>query len=243
MSPEDFRGQLQWDLDWRKKEMAVFTNRLSSMPAEDKEIYCKALLVMLYSHFEGFCRNAFLTYLRLINDEKIKRTFATEYIIASSLIDIFHDLKYINKDNYCCDLFNITSDETQFSSFFVRAHFIRKFGDILSEEVNITGELPGKIVDTKSNLWPNVLSTILYRLGLPHDEFDSYTSIICNMLHRRNDYAHGKEVDGIKEDEFRNIEKNIYDIFSDLIALLTKAAQNKSYLKNPSSTITSSKVD
>lgn len=231
MSPENFRGELEWDLDRRKKEMVVFTNLLNNMPNQDKEIYCKALLVMLYSHFEGFCRYAFLTYLRFINDEKIKRSSAKESLIASSLMDVFHDLKYVNNGRYCCDAFNITSDETQFSRFFVRAHFIRKFEDILSEEVNISGEMPGKIVDTKSNLWPNVFSTILYRLGLPHNEFDNYTSVICNMLHRRNAYAHGIEVDGIKEDEFRTIEGKIYAIFSDLITLLTKSAKNKSYLK------------
>lgn len=48
--------------------------------------------------------------------------------------------------------------------------------------------------------------------------------------------AHGREVDGINEDEYRKIERDIYNMFSDLISLLTIAAQNKSYLKTPSLT-------
>ena len=238
MSPEGFRAQLQWDLDWRNREMVVLTNQLSNMPAESKEIYCKALLVMLYSHFEGFSKHAFLTYLRFINDERIKRTATKECIVASSLIDVFHDLQYASENKYCCDTFNIASDEKQFSRFFVRAHFIRKFQDILEEEININGDMQGIIVDTKSNLWPNVFSTILYRLGLPHDEFNNYNNMICNMLHRRNDYAHGKEVDGINENEYKRIERAVYNLFSDLIVLLTRAAQNRIYLKNPPSSAT-----
>ena len=157
MSPEEFRAQLQYDLDWRKKELALLTNQLSNMSKYDKRIYCKVLLVMLYSHFEGFCKTAFLTYLRLINEENITRSTATEYIVASSLLDVFHDIEYPNIGNSCCDLFNISSNETRFSKFFVRAHFIRKLDEILLQEIGISERLSLKIIDTKSNLTGSVL--------------------------------------------------------------------------------------
>jgi hypothetical protein len=188
---------------------------------------------MLYSHFEGFCKTAFLTYLKLINEESIIRSAATEYIVASSLLDVFHDIEYPNIGNSCCDLFNISSNETKFSKFFIRAHFIRKFNEILQQEIDIPERFSLKIIDTKSNLTMKVFSMILYRLGLPSGQFDRYEIIITNLLARRGDIAHGKKVDGLDETKFRGIEENVFRIISDLTALLTEAAKNRAYLKNP----------
>lgn len=233
MSPEDFRAQLQYDLDWRKREIAILANQLDFISENDKEIYCKALIVLLYSHFEGFCRLAFLTYLKLINDEKITRSCATEYIIASSLLDLFHDIKHTkNFNSNCCDIFNVSSNEVKFSKHFIQTQFIRKFDEILMQEINISEKLSANIVDAESNLSPKVISRILYRLGLPYDEFDRYKGNICNLLKRRNSYAHGDHVVGIKERDYRDLEESIFSMISDLMMLLTSAAENKCYLKN-----------
>ncbi|VVB72728.1 Uncharacterised protein [uncultured archaeon] len=233
MSPEDFRAQLQYDLDWRKRELSLLTNQLGQIPETDKEIYCKALIIMLYSHFEGFCRVAFLTYLKQINDERMARSQANEYIIASSLLDIFHDIKYpknVNKN--CCDIFNSSSIEAKFSKFFIYTELIRNLDEILQQEINIPEKISANIIDTESNLSPKVISRILYRLGLPYDEFDKYKGTICNLLRRRNGYAHGDNVAGIKENEYRKLENEVFRIISDLMMLLTDAAERKSYLKN-----------
>lgn len=171
MSPEEFRAQLEYDLDWRKKELHIYTNQLSHVPEEDRKIYCKALLVMLYSHFEGFCSMAFLTYLKLINDEKITRSLAIENITASSLLDVFHDLQYPYKSNEkcCCELFKSSSMETNFSKFFIHTQFIRKLDEILKQEIYLSEKMSENIVDDKSNLTPRVIRKILYRLGLPYE--------------------------------------------------------------------------
>ncbi len=232
MTPEDFRAQLEWDLEWRRKELSILRNQLKNISSEeDKEIYCKTLLVMLYSHFEGFCKVAFLNYIKLINDETIIRSKAIEPIIASSLLDVFHDLSYPQNGTNCCNIFNIPSDETRFSRYFIRCHFIRKMDDIFAQEIDISERLSRKIVNTKSNLNLAVLNIILYRLGLPYNEFITYESIIDNMLMRRNNYAHGDKVKGIKVENFRTIEKEVNKLISQLVKLLTNAAKDKSYLK------------
>jgi len=232
MSPEEFRAQLEYDLDWRMKELALLTNQLSNISEEDKKIYCKALLVMLYSHFEGFCKEAFKTYVRLINEEKIIRSKATEYIVASSLGEEFHDIQYHkNIGNNCCDIFNISSNETKFKKYFIRAHFIRMFDQILDQEIDISERITEKIVDTKSNLTLDVLSNILYRLGLPYNQFDAHEGLITTLLTRRGAYAHGNKVEGISEKDYKIIEKKVFDIISALVTLLTESAKNRSYLK------------
>jgi len=232
MTPEDFRAQLEYEIDWRQKELRIYENQLSNISEDDKKIYCKALLVMLYSHFEGFCRMAFLTYLKLINDEKIIRSSAIENITATSLFDVFHDIQHPDKpNNKCCDLFKLSSTETKFSKFFIHTHFIRRLEEILAQEINISETISEKIVDAESNLSPKVIRKILYRLGLPYDRFDNYEGNINNLLKRRNDYAHGNYVEGIKEKDYRYLKKQIFIIISDLMSLLTDAATAKSYLK------------
>jgi hypothetical protein len=229
MSPEDFRAQLQYDLEWREREFTLLINQLGNMSEYDKKIYRKTLLVMLYSHFEGFCKFAFLTYLKLINEERIARSEANEYIIASSLLDVFHDIEH--SGNTCNNIFNIDSNEKKFSKFFVRTHFIRSYNEILLQDIDISDRFSSIIVDTKSNLTLNVLVKILYRLGLPYDQFDSFESTISNLLTRRGDIAHGKKVDGIDENHFMEIEMKIFEFINSLIILLTDAARNKAFLK------------
>jgi len=233
MTPEDFRAQLEHELDWRQKELRVYANQLSSIHEEDKRIYCKALIVMLYSHFEGFSRMAFLTYLKLINDEKIARSLAKENITASSLLDVFHDLQYPDKSNEkcCCELFKSPSMETKFSKFFIYTHFIRKLDEIFEKEVYISEDMSDRIVDAESNLTPRVIRKILYRLGLPYDAFDQYEGIICRLLIRRNNYAHGDNAEGINEVDYHNLERDVNIMISDLMVLLTEAARTKSYLR------------
>lgn len=229
MSPEDFRAQLQYDWEWRLREFTLLINQLSNMSEDDKKIYRKTLLVMLYSHFEGFCKFAFETYLKLINEERIARSDANEYIIASSLLDVFHDIEY--PGNICSDIFNINSTEKKFSKFFIRTHFIRSYNEILLQDIDISDRFSSEIVDTKSNLTLKVFVKILYRLGLPYDQFDSFDSTISNLLTRRGDIAHGKKVDGIEENHFKEIEMKIFEFINSLIILLTDSARNKAFLK------------
>lgn len=232
MSPEDFRAQLEYEFNWRQKELALLKNQLSNIPEADKKTYCKALIIMLYSHFEGFCRMAFLTYIKLINDEKITRSDAKEHIIASSLLDVFRDIENPDKpDSKRCKTFKISSDETKFQKFFLHIQFIREFETILQQKIDISDKLSKDIADPESNLGPKVMQKILYRLGLPYDKFNEYTGVIQHLRLRRDDFAHGEPVEGIKEKDYRDLEEKVYIIISDLIMLLTNAAENKSYLR------------
>lgn len=44
---------------------------------------------MLYSHYEGFCRTAFLIYVDAINKAKVLRKAANDYIVACSFAEEF----------------------------------------------------------------------------------------------------------------------------------------------------------
>ena len=53
---ENIRTQLEGELKWRLDEIHFLHNQQNHISNEkDQNCYRKALVVMLYSHFEGFC--------------------------------------------------------------------------------------------------------------------------------------------------------------------------------------------
>jgi len=61
MDLADIRAQLESELTWRQNEMRLLHNQLEFIEKyEEKKRYRKSLVVMLYSHYEGFCKTAFL---------------------------------------------------------------------------------------------------------------------------------------------------------------------------------------
>jgi hypothetical protein len=230
MNPEDFRSQLEKDLAWRQDEMRLLRNQLSSISKdEDKERYCKALVVMLYSHFEGFFKMALAIYIDAINAERITHSEASEYVAAASLADVFQDIENPNKPNAkCCDFFRTSSSEEIFPRVFRHVRVIRGLNSLLEQQVNISDN----IINTESNLKLTVIQRLLYRLGFPYDTFDEYDGTIQNLLMRRNYFAHGEDARSIKEADYIIIEKKICNIMSELMIMLTKAVKDKSYLKS-----------
>ncbi len=99
----DLRKQLELDLEWRQKEMRLFYNMLSNIDDdEEKRSYCKALIVMLYSHFEGFCKLAFSIYIDIINQESLRCSQVNVNLAVISLGEIFQG---INDPNKNCSFF------------------------------------------------------------------------------------------------------------------------------------------
>ncbi len=61
MSLSQLWTEIENEQSWRFDEIRFFQNRLAEIKSEeDREKYRKALVLILYSHFEGFCKFAFL---------------------------------------------------------------------------------------------------------------------------------------------------------------------------------------
>src|SRR5262245_48557059 len=68
MNLADVRAELEEELAWRKEEIRFLKNQMTEMKTEDeRERFRRALVVMLYSHFEGYWRAAFSTYVKALN--------------------------------------------------------------------------------------------------------------------------------------------------------------------------------
>lgn len=225
MNLANVRDELEYESKWRQKELNSLHNLMMHIPnEEDKRVYRKALITMLYAHFEGFCKSALRIYIRAINEEKLPCFKVNECIAASSLAEIFQAIDDPNKN---CDFFAGICPNKNTRRFFRHHYFIMELNNLLNHEVNLSQE----ILDTDSNLKIHVLGKILYEMGLSYNLFDSHVGTISNLVDRRNYYAHGENVSGIDEKNYLILLESTNVIINELKTILFNSLKNKLYLK------------
>src|ERR1700677_570329 len=88
-------AELEQDLAWRHDEVRLLSNTRNSLRREDeRDRFRRAQLVMLYAHVEGFCKLAFLVYIKAINASEISMSSASDELVASAFSDLFHALHH-----------------------------------------------------------------------------------------------------------------------------------------------------
>lgn len=225
MNVAEFRAQLEEEFAWRIEEILFFQNQCAILEQEEKkEKFRRALVLLLYSNFEGFCKFGFTLYVSAINEENIDCKDANYAIAAASLSDVFASLRDGSKK--AKEFKNDNPDDTKLHRFARDREFIERAFELMARKVNI----PDKVVDTESNLKPVVLRKNLYRLGLPHDQFSSLEPEIDQLLNLRNKIAHGETKQGIPEKLYEQLKTSAFDIMSGITTGLTQAVAEKWYL-------------
>ena len=224
----DIRAQLEEELTWRLNELRFLRNQLAFIKDHDqKKLFRKSILVMLYSHFEGFCKTVFLIYIKTINQERVTRSNANDFIATASLVEIFRAYDNLDKK---CELFKrALPDDNKLHKFARQVDFVREFNVFLAKIV----DLPESIVDVESNLKPIVLRKILYRLGFPHDAFESFEGEINHLLNLRNSIAHGAYKQGLEQAEYAKIETATFDVMFRIKKIIISALDKQEFLKIP----------
>ncbi|HEX8321519.1 MAE_28990/MAE_18760 family HEPN-like nuclease [Longimicrobium sp.] len=227
MNSADFRAQLEGDLAWRLDELRLLRNQLSNIPVEsDRLRYRKAIILVLYSHFEGFCKTAFGTYANAVNEQKIRCEDASPFLVAASLDRVFKALSDPNKK---ADIFRRAApDDAPLHRFARQVEFIEGIADVNSTTVSLNVD---EVIDMESNLKPIVLRKILFRLGLAHDQFAADEGAISRLLGTRNNIAHGAERGGIDQDELDALEALTLRVQTRIMIGLTDALSHRKYLK------------
>ena len=86
MSILELRGELEAEMAWRHDEIRFFQNQGADLDDEhQQEQYRRALILLLYAHFEGFCKFALTLYVNAVNQQGIKCAEANHAIAAASL--------------------------------------------------------------------------------------------------------------------------------------------------------------
>lgn len=217
---------MEAELGWRQEELAFLKNQIGNISEEiQKNKYRKSLVLMLYSHFEGFIKICLLSYIQYINSLHLKRGCFTKKLIVSSMNREFN--AYDNNDEQCKILKKQLPEDSRLHRYHRRVNFLEQLNEFEEEELQI----PDEAINTESNLWYVVLQKNLYKVGLPIDLFDEFAGDIDALVNRRNSIAHGTERAGVTATEYTRWEENTYNIMEDIIRCIYNNVCQEQYLK------------
>jgi hypothetical protein len=226
MNFEDLYAEIEEDRAWREGEIHKFQNRISEIDQpDDRDQYRRALILLLYAHFEGHCKFVLSLYVSAINRAGVTCGEATPAIAAASLADLFRDLRNPQKKS---DIFRRRLPDDATLHRFARD---REFCERVAEWEKRAVEIPDDVVDAESNLTPTVLKKNLFRLGLPHEHFDSHAGTINKLLKIRNDISHGTGKDGVDEKLYDSLKAATFSVMTGVAADLMSALGQAAYLR------------
>jgi len=225
MKSEDFRAQLEEEFEWRSTEVRHFHNLCEECVTDDeKKQFRRAVVLLLYSHFEGYCKFALSLYASAINGSGLKCREANFAIAAASLDDVF--LKLRHGSGKAPEFRNSLPDDTKLHQFARDREFIERTSEIMDRPVQI----PETVVNTESNLKPAVLRKNLYKLGLPYDQFESLEPSISKLLEVRNKIAHGESRAGIERPLYESLRDSALGVMTGITSGVTQAWDEKWFL-------------
>ncbi|WP_040196112.1 MAE_28990/MAE_18760 family HEPN-like nuclease [Candidatus Soleaferrea massiliensis] len=226
MTANELRANLETELAWRQEELAFFKNQLSNITDSEKERYRKSLVLILYSHFEGYVKISIQTYIQHLNSLLLKRREVNTNLLVTGMHKEFQ--AYDNLDRKCECFKRELPEDSKLHRFFRRVDLMEKIEEFKLEILSIDDQ----IIDIGSNLWYIVLQKNLYKIGLPVDLFKEYKSDIDGLVNRRNSIAHGNFRSGVTEQEYEKWESKTNIIMEDITRCLYDYAKNKKYLSS-----------
>ncbi|MCD8149106.1 MAG: hypothetical protein LUE92_05980 [Clostridiales bacterium] len=224
MTADELRAALEVELAWRQEELAFFKNQLNNIAERNKDKYRKSLVLILYSHMEGFIKISLQTYIQFINSQDLNRKDVNTGLMVAGMHKEFN--AYENLDRKSEYFRKELPEDSRLHRLFRRVDFMEKVEDLKDKKLIIDDQ----IIDTESNLWYIVLQKNLYKIGLPIDLFDSYKRDIDALVNRRNSIAHGSFKSGVSEQEFSNWENKVSDVLSGVTRMIYDYANSKKYL-------------
>ena len=227
MTKDELRELLEDELLWRTEEINFFKRQLTNLDQEnEKNRYRKSMVLILYSHLEGFIKSALINYAQYLSSLGKNREEFDFTLVATSMDAEFK--AYDNK-NSKSPLFNnkkVPSDST-IHGLYRRVNLLESSSNLLSQPLVINDNA----VDTESNLWYVVLQKNLYKLGLPVDMFQDYKIDIDSLVNRRNTIAHGSRSEGVTESEYQKWEESIKNVMESIVRKIYFFANNEKYLR------------
>ncbi len=85
MTVDELRAALEVELAWRQEELAFFKNQLNEIAEENKNKYRKSLVLILYSHLEGYIKICLQTYVQYINSQRLNRRDVNTGLMVASM--------------------------------------------------------------------------------------------------------------------------------------------------------------
>lgn len=220
-------AQIESELKWRQDEIRFFQNTFNKNLIKEEELdqSRRALILLLYAHYEGFVKFTLALYVNTVNSEKVICKNANSAIVAATLSHIFQDLR--NPDKKHKDFKRDLPDDTQLHRFARDQEFVERTKEFNGVQVLI----PDNLVDMESNLKPVVLKKNLYRLGFEYDGIKDVEGDIHKLLSFRNGIAHGSFKDGITKKQYDDLSQATYKVMTFVRELVTRSLKEKKFRK------------
>lgn len=181
------------DLDWRESEIAGMRILLSSPAISEgqRKALLRAAWAMLYAHYEGFCKEALTIYFDAISRSGV---FCSALPRSTKVYALTKQLnRFRRMDDH--DLL------AEIPGFQLR-------------HLEVAPDFPE--VDTQSNLWPNVLISLLETAGLSTGKIKEHEVKLKTLVSRRNEIAYGKNNLISEVAYYVTFEDAVYDVMYDL---------------------------
>ena len=229
MTLNDFTAEIEAEITWREEEMQMLAKALLNQSNVEHDRLRKAMVVMMYSHLEGFTKFALLHYLAAVNKRNLSLGQASYCIAAAAAVALFKDLRDPNRKS---DYFRSSlPDDTSLHRFARDRHFIDEYDKHIAKSAI---SISDAVVDMDSNLKPEVLSKNLYRLGLPFQLSKSIQGNLVVLLNHRNKIAHGEMRKGVDTSRFQLCKKAFDETVKYLKSTLIAAYRDEAFLKEKS---------
>lgn len=185
-SPDDVFQDLESDRLQREAELRLLENIAARANADtERNMLFRSLVLLTYSHLEGFCKFALLAYAAAINGLGLLCRDASSAVVAASLGNAFAALRDLNSKHP--EFGRKLPEDQEVHMLWRERTFVDAYDKIFSQCV----EIPDRIIDTRANLNSVVLKRNLYQLGLDHPAVDKHRRSIDMLLGVRNAIAHG----------------------------------------------------
>ena len=166
-SESEFQDKIDTDISQLRKDILNLKGLLLNSKNKNELLLAKCLVVLSYSHWEGFVKNATKYYLMLIkfrgdSQDKYSREFRSSLFYRQIMKNTDSVVNKIVLTEDC--LYNNRS--------------------LVIDE--------GDLSDTESNLDFKTLKKILFNVGLRSSVFDTKEMYINEIVGDRNTFAHGE---------------------------------------------------
>ena len=213
---DEFRAEIEGEILWRQEEISYLKSFLQTTSKERDEYRIrKMLIVMLYSHFEGFIKFGLSNFLKKISDENfLIKNLNCEKLKAAALNDIFYRYENINSKP---EIFFKKEYEPEIHLLARRVELLEN----LSGYQESVASFEKTVINTESNLSYKVLAKNLFKVGIDYGEFKEHEKFIKKLLVMRNSIAHGESKDMIiKEEDYIELEKKTIELMSKFSELI-----------------------
>ncbi|MBU7008723.1 MAE_28990/MAE_18760 family HEPN-like nuclease [Phosphitispora fastidiosa] len=225
---ENILEELEIEYSNRISELVEYENFMATYSQNEvfNENYRKMLTIMLYSYFEGFCKQSLLIYVDYLNRTNELVSRIKHGLAAATIEKSFVNLA--NSNHKPVDLGERALKEDGILQLYGRRR------EFFSEYVDIVGKtlcIPDGVVDTESNLKSSVLKKLLYKLEIDFSIVDDFQTDINEVVNKRNALAHGDRTRGVTLNEYIKYRENVINLMGLLKSTIYENFYYKKYLK------------